>query len=129
MGMPSYTREASRCRLVSLSVGRGAILSSRERRWHFIVILRYGFRRYILYLIACSFNNFKDTSAPIDLLMLGDGRVCAIKEPRDGHEELEAIPNAFAVEFIDGEDAWSMFCDTAEDKVRFDSHVNIGAMN
>lgn len=50
--------------------------------------------------------------------MLNDGRVAAVKEPHEGHEELEAIPHAFAVEFNDGENAWSMFCDTEGDKVR-----------
>ena len=49
--------------------------------------------------------------------MLNDGRIVGIKEPHEGHEELEAIPHAFAVEFNDGEDAWCMFCDTEEDKV------------
>ena len=49
--------------------------------------------------------------------MLNDGRVSGVKEPDEGHEELEAIPHAFAVEFNDGEDAWAMFCDNNEDKV------------
>ena len=45
------------------------------------------------------------------------GRIRAIKEPHEGYDELEAIPHSFAVEFKDGEGPWSMFCDTAEDKV------------
>lgn len=48
--------------------------------------------------------------------MLNDGRVSGIREPHEGHEELEAIPHAFAVEFNDGEDAWAIFCDNNEDK-------------
>ena len=49
--------------------------------------------------------------------MLNDGRIAGIREPHEGHEELEAIPHAFAVEFNDGEGPWSLFCDNAEEKL------------
>lgn len=41
-----------------------------------------------------------------------------MKEPHEGcYEELEAIPFSFAVELSDGDAAWCMFADSAEDKV------------
>lgn len=50
-------------------------------------------------------------------MILERGRVAAIKEPDEGYDELEAIPHSFAVEFTDGDGAWCMYCDSAEDKV------------
>lgn len=52
-------------------------------------------------------------------MSLAGKRVAAIKEPYEGYDELEAIPHSFAVEFADGEGAWSMFSDFEDDKVRF----------
>jgi hypothetical protein len=45
------------------------------------------------------------------------GRVKALKEWHEGYEELEAIPNSFAIEFKDGQGSWSMFSDSEEEKV------------
>ncbi|KAI5121878.1 hypothetical protein M0805_001084 [Coniferiporia weirii] len=57
-----------------------------------------------------------DRASPLDIMSLAGGRVAAIKEPHEGYDELEAILHSFAVEFTDGEGAWCMFSDSAEDK-------------
>lgn len=44
------------------------------------------------------------------------GAVRALKEPKDGYEDLEAIPFSFAIEFHD-RGAWSVFADSEEEKV------------
>lgn len=44
------------------------------------------------------------------------GAVKGLKEPKDGYEDLEAIPFSFAVEFKD-RGPWSMFADSEEEKV------------
>lgn len=59
----------------------------------------------------------QDRAQPLDIMDLTGGRVRAIREPRDGFEELEAISHSFAVEFQDGDGPWSMFADSGEDKV------------
>ena len=41
-----------------------------------------------------------------------------IREWQDGFEELQSIPNSFALEIKDMHDPWSMFTDSSEDKVR-----------
>ena len=46
-----------------------------------------------------------------------------IKEPDEGYEELSAIPHSFAVEFTHDDGPWSMFADSAEDKVSFMFHT------
>ena len=46
-----------------------------------------------------------------------------IKEPDEGYEELSAIPHSFAVEFTHDDGPWSMFADSAEDKVCFMFHT------
>ena len=53
----------------------------------------------------------------IDLM----GRVQALKEWKDGYEDLEAIAFSFVVEFKDGrpDHHWSMYADSEEEKVRF----------
>ena len=58
-------------------------------------------------------------------MSLAGKRVAAVKEPYEGYDELEAIPHSFAVEFTDGEAAWSMFSDFEDDKVRFCTRVRV----
>jgi hypothetical protein len=56
----------------------------------------------------------QDTTVPVHAIELG--RVRALREWHEGYDELEAIPNSFAVELKD--DAPSLFfADSAEDKV------------
>jgi len=40
-----------------------------------------------------------------------------LNEWHEGFEELEAIPHSFAIQFRDGQGAWSMFTDTENEKV------------
>lgn len=42
----------------------------------------------------------------------------ALKEPKDGYEDLEAIPFSFVIEFHD-RGPWSMYADSEEEKVSF----------
>jgi MAP7 domain-containing protein 1 len=44
------------------------------------------------------------------------GTVEALKEPKEGYEELKAIPHSFAIEFHDRA-PWAMFADSEEEKV------------
>ena len=41
-----------------------------------------------------------------------------MREWEDGFEDLQSIPYSFALELKDLRDAWSMFSDSTEDKVR-----------
>jgi hypothetical protein len=61
----------------------------------------------------------QEITTPIHALELS--RVRALREWHEGYDELEAIPNSFAVELQD--DAPCLFfADSAEDKVCRDSH-------
>jgi MAP7 domain-containing protein 1 len=44
------------------------------------------------------------------------GTVKALKEPKDGYEDLKAIPHSFAIEFHN-RGPWAMFADSEEEKV------------
>ena len=45
-------------------------------------------------------------------------RIQRVREWEDGFEDLQSIPYSFALELKDLRDAWSMFSDSNEDKVR-----------
>jgi hypothetical protein len=46
------------------------------------------------------------------------GHVDGMKEWNEGFEELQAIQYSFAIQFKDGQGAWSLFSDSEEEKVR-----------
>ena len=69
----------------------------------------------------------KDRTQALDAMRFSEGLVKAVKEPNEGHEELEAIPNSFAIEFDDG-GSWSMFTDTVEEKVCISFAIYISCM-
>lgn len=58
----------------------------------------------------------QDSTRSVDLVHL-DGRIESLNEWYEGFEELEAIPHAFAVKFVDGR-TWLMYADTEQDKAR-----------
>jgi len=45
------------------------------------------------------------------------GRIEALKEWNEGYEDLEAISFSFVVEFKGGNDSWSIYADSEEEKV------------
>ena len=53
---------------------------------------------------------------PLETIQLSS--IQRIREWQDGFEELQSIPNSFALEIKDMHDPWSMFTDSSEDKVR-----------
>ncbi|RPD64307.1 hypothetical protein L226DRAFT_533598 [Lentinus tigrinus ALCF2SS1-7] len=60
---------------------------------------------------------FKDAevdSQPLETIQLSS--IKRIREWQDGFEELQSIPNSFALEIKDMHDPWSMFTDSSEDK-------------
>lgn len=57
----------------------------------------------------------QETDQPLEAVKLADVR--NVKDWQEGYEELEGIPHSFAMEFGDGRYAWSMYTDSAEDKV------------
>lgn len=60
----------------------------------------------------------KDIITPLETVQV-HRKVRALKEWKDGYEELEAIPFSFVVEFNDEQQAWSMFSDSEEEKFLF----------
>jgi len=58
----------------------------------------------------------QDTITPLETVEL-HGRVKALKEWKDGYEELKSMDYSFVVEFKDC--VWCMFSDSEEDKFRF----------
>ncbi|RXW23980.1 hypothetical protein EST38_g1891 [Candolleomyces aberdarensis] len=60
----------------------------------------------------------KDLNTTLETLGLS-GTVKALKEWKDGYEELEAIPYSFVVEFKDEKGTLSLFADSEEEKFRF----------
>lgn len=58
----------------------------------------------------------QETDQPLEAVKLAAVR--STKDWQEGYEELEGIPHSFAMEFGDGRYAWSMYTDSAEDKVR-----------
>lgn len=57
----------------------------------------------------------KETEQPIDQVRLS--QIARVREVEDGCEELEAIPNSFALELRGGGEPLTMFTQTAEEKV------------
>ena len=57
----------------------------------------------------------QETDQPLEAVKLPDVR--SVKDWQEGYEELEGIPHSFAMKFGDGRYAWSMYTDSAEDKV------------
>lgn len=45
-------------------------------------------------------------------------KIRRIREWQDGFEDLQSIPHSFALELQGVRDAWSMFTDSSDDKVR-----------
>jgi MAP7 domain-containing protein 1 len=60
----------------------------------------------------------QDTHAVLEKIDI-KGHLRGLKEWYEGYEELESIPNSFAIEFLDGQGSWSLFSDTEEDKIKF----------
>jgi len=60
------------------------------------------------------FKNPEEIAQPLETVNMRTLR--HIREWQEGYEELEGVPNSFAVEFGDGRDAWSMFADSVQDK-------------
>ncbi|RDX54373.1 hypothetical protein OH76DRAFT_1398691 [Lentinus brumalis] len=56
---------------------------------------------------------FKDAE-PLETIQLS--RIQRIREWQDGYEELQSIPNSFALQIKDVHDPWNMFTDSSEDK-------------
>ncbi|KAF9449948.1 hypothetical protein P691DRAFT_758611 [Macrolepiota fuliginosa MF-IS2] len=62
------------------------------------------------------YRNPKDLTQAMDRLEVR-GAVKALKEPKDGYEDLKAIPFSFAIEFHDRA-PWAMFADSEEEKFK-----------
>lgn len=59
----------------------------------------------------------KDDHQALDTVEL-HGKVRAIREWKEGYEDLKAIRYSFVVEFVDGRGPWSMFADSEEAKYK-----------
>ncbi|KAF9523048.1 hypothetical protein CPB83DRAFT_65312 [Crepidotus variabilis] len=63
------------------------------------------------------FRHPNDTQPALDQAEL-KGNLKALKEWREGYEDLEAIPYSFVVEFKDGREVWSMYADSEGEKYK-----------